>query len=478
VKNAVTGTWRELLSGRHLGAMIVLAGGVGLYATNVYLTTSLLPSAIADIGGERFYAWNTTIFLLASVMSSVLVGRLLQAMSSRGAYVVALGLFTAGTVVCAVAPSMVVLLAGRAVQGAGGGLVAGLGYAVIRSALPSRLWGRGTALISAMWGVGTFLGPVLGGAFAGLGAWRLAFVSLAAVSLLVGLLVPKVLAATRSESEREVFPFMALVLLSLAALVVSVASLTGTVLISGLGVVAGVVLLVVFWLHEQRGSVRILPSATFGRGSPLPWIYATIALLAIGSTTETFVPLFGQRLAGLSPLVAGFLGAALAAGWTVGEIPSANAAKPATIRRVLVAGPAVLVIGLALTAGLQQEQTSGWLAGLWAGTLLIAGAGIGMAWPHLASSAMSGVTDDAEGDKASAAINTVQLVANAFGASLTGLLVNLGGTDTVRSAHYLFAGFALLAVLGVVTAWRTGSRPRNAAPSPAGEAPHDRISAG
>src|SRR5882757_10445799 len=107
------GSWAELLGRRHLGATVVLAGGVALYAINVYVTTSLLPTAVGEIGGERLYAWNTTVFLLASVAAAVLVGTLLASAGSRGAYLLALGLFLAGTVVCAVAPTMAVLLGGR-----------------------------------------------------------------------------------------------------------------------------------------------------------------------------------------------------------------------------------------------------------------------------------------------------------------------------------------------------------------------------
>src|SRR5882757_10952008 len=110
---ARAGTWGELLGRRHLGAVVVLAGGVALYAVNVYVTISLLPTAVREIGGERLYAWNTTVFLLASVAAAVLVGSLLAAAGSRGAYLLALGLFLAGTLVCAVAPTMAVLLGGR-----------------------------------------------------------------------------------------------------------------------------------------------------------------------------------------------------------------------------------------------------------------------------------------------------------------------------------------------------------------------------
>ena len=53
----ITGGWRELLGARYLRTSILLAGGVALYATNEFLTTSLLPNTIAEIGGSRLYAW-------------------------------------------------------------------------------------------------------------------------------------------------------------------------------------------------------------------------------------------------------------------------------------------------------------------------------------------------------------------------------------------------------------------------------------
>lgn len=446
------GSWGELLKGRQLGAMVVLAGGVALYATNVYVTTALLPSAIADIGGERLYAWSTTIFLLASVVTSVLVSRLLAGQGSRRAYLLALLFFVVGTLLCAVAPTMPVLLVGRALQGAGGGLLAGLGYALIRSTLPSALWTRASALVSAMWGVGTFVGPALGGAFAQFGAWRGAFIALALLASGIAVIVPKVLPATRTEADRTAFPLVAIVLLASAALVVSVASVIATLLASAIGLLVGLLLIVAFAANERRSTVRVLPAATYQGTSRLRWTYLTIALLAIGSTTETFVPLFGQRLADLAPLAAGFLGAAIAAGWTLGELPSADASKPSTTRRIVIAGPVVLAVGLTLTALTQHAGAGGWSITAWVIALIIAGAGIGMAWPHLATTAMSSVTDPGEGDKASAAINTVQLVANAFGAALTGVAVNLGEPDPARSAHYLFGGFAVLAILGLATA--------------------------
>src|SRR3982074_645180 len=101
-----TGSWRELLGPKNLGASTVLAGGVALYATNEFLTISLMPSAVADIGGQRFYAWVTTVYLLASVVAAPAVHSLLVRLGPRWAYLLGLSVFGAGSLVCGAAPTM------------------------------------------------------------------------------------------------------------------------------------------------------------------------------------------------------------------------------------------------------------------------------------------------------------------------------------------------------------------------------------
>lgn len=433
--------------------MVVLAGGVALYATNIYLTASLLPSAVDDIGGDRFFAWATTIFLVASVASAVLVSRLLALVGPRTAYLVAIAAFTSGTVVCALAPEMWVLLAGRALQGAGGGLISGLGYALIRSVLPSGLWTRASALVSAMWGVGTFVGPTVGGAFAQFGSWRLAFVALAVLGLAIAAMVPRYIVGGRPESTGETVPVVSMLLLSAAALVMSVAGVAGSGAGTAVGVAVALALLALFVGYERIRGGRVLPSATFVRGGALKWTYLTIGFLAVASTAETFVPLFGQRLGGLTPLAAGFLGAALAVGWTLGEMASAGAHRARTVRAVVVGGGAAVVAGFTALAMFQRADAPGPVIGLWAVALAVVGAGIGVAWPHLSVFAMSSSRDPVQGARAASAINTVQLVSNALGSAVAGVLVNLGTTMT-GSARLLFGVFAVVAVGAVVSAAR------------------------
>src|SRR4051812_23657991 len=91
-----TGSWRDLLGRDRLGTVTVLAGGVALYATNEFLTISLLPSAVADIGGQRLYAWVVTVYLVGSVVAATAVNPLLTRFGPRTSYLLILTLFAAG----------------------------------------------------------------------------------------------------------------------------------------------------------------------------------------------------------------------------------------------------------------------------------------------------------------------------------------------------------------------------------------------
>ncbi|OJZ71706.1 MFS transporter [Mycobacterium paraffinicum] len=450
----VTGGWRQLLGARYLRTSILLAGGVGLYATNEFLTTSLLPNTIAEIGGSRLYAWVTTLYLVGSVVAAAMVNPMLLRVGARSCYLTGLAVFGVSSLVCAAAPNMEVLIAGRALQGVAGGLLAGLGYALINTALPRLLWTRGSALVSAMWGVATVVGPTTGGLFAQLGLWRWAFVTMALLTALMAMLVPVALARVERTPVLAPMkvPLRSLLLIGAAALAVSVAQIPSNTLATFALLAVGVALVGLFVLVDWRTHAAILPPSVFGPG-PLKWIYLTMGALMGAAMVNTYVPLFGQRLAHLTPIAAGFLGAALALGWTVSEIVSASLESPRTIARVIVAAPIVAASGLALAAVARRADTSAWTAALWAVALLVAGTGIGMAWPHLSARAMSSVDDPTEGGAASAAINTVQLISAAIAAGLAGVVVNTAKGGDGMAAHWLFTVFTALCAAGVAVSY-------------------------
>ena len=467
---AVPGSWGELLGRDYGRATTVLAGGVALYAINEFITMSLLPSVVADIGGARLYAWVTTVYLVASVVSATTVGPVLARFGPRLSYLGALLFFAGGTAVCAAAPSMTLLLTGRLIQGLAGGVLAGLGYAVISAALPERLWTRAAAVVSAMWGVGTLVGPASGGVFAQFGLWRWGFGVLMFAALLMAVLVPIALPTRGGATEQPVrIPVRSLVLLGVAALLVSVAALPRNLAITAGLLVSAAALVVVFVVVDRGAAARVLPRRTFEPG-PLKWIYLTMGLLMAATMVDMYAPLFGQRLGALPPAAAGFLGAALSVGWTVAEIRSASIADRRVAARVVRWSPAVMAAGLGLAA-LAIRDGAGPVAIAALGlALAISGVGIGAAWPHLSVWAMGSVegggveggsTDDAaERAVAAAAINTVQLMCAAFGAGVAGVVVNVRAQPDAPAAQWLFTVFAGLAAVGWLASSRAAREPR------------------
>lgn len=449
--------WRALLGPRYVRTSTLLAGGVALYATNEFVTASLLPSAIADIGGERFYAWVTTLYLVGSVLTASMVNTALSRIGPRPSYLLGLAAFGVGSVVCAIAPDMELLLVGRVLQGAAGGLLAGLGYALINAVLPPSLWTRASALVAAMWGVATVVGPAAGGFFAQFGLWRWAFGVIAILTAAMAALVPGVLPADRGNrgdsSPGRSTPVWSVLLLGAAALAVSVAQVPTNGAATAALLAVSVALIAVFLLVDRRSAVQVLPPSTFGTG-PLKWIYLSLAVLMASAMVDMYVPLFGQRLAHLGPAAAGFLGAALAVGWTLGEIVSASLSSNPVIRRVVAMSPLVLAGGLIVAAATQFANASAGLVVTWTAALTITGLGLGGAWPHLSAWAMRCVDDANEGAAAAAAINTVELISGAFGAGLAGVVVNSAHGDIVVAARALFAVFTVVGIAAGVTAYR------------------------
>lgn len=453
--------WRDLLSGRNAIYSLTFGGSVALHALNIYIATTIMPSVIADIGGLDFYAWSTTVFVVASIVSAALTARIFQQAGPRRAYAIAATLFCVGTMICAVAPNMAVLLLGRFVQGFGGGLLYALTYAVVRVVFPERLWARAIGFESMMWGVSTLIGPAVGGLFAEVGAWRAAFWSMLPFGLLFGAMAFAILPAhAENDQPRDRLAWPQLIMLTAAVLVLSVSSIGGDLwwMVGGAGV--AIVCLIVMAIVEGRSGSRLLPRGALRFTTPLGAIYATAALLMIGMQSEVFAPYFLQVLHDQSPLSAGYLAALMAMGWTLGAMITASWTGGVE-RIVIISGPMISFVGLILMAAFLPDASSAdWhrLVPICLG-LLFVGLAIGAVWPHLVTRIYLTAPKD-EQDLAAGAITTVQLAASALGAASAGMIVNLAGITTAgttgasTAAFWLCILLAFAPLVGILTACR------------------------
>jgi MFS family permease len=465
VSTDAVGRWGDLFSDGRGRVVTALAAGVFFYAVNVYLATTILPSLVADIGGLSLYAWTTTLFVVTSLIGSTCAAAALRRFGARDAYRAGAAALVVGTVICAIAPSMTVFLVGRAIQGLGGGLMYALSFAMIRETLPAPLWPRASGLLSAMFGIATIVGPAIGGLTAQFGLWRVAFWVLVPLVLFFATVGSSRLPRGSAAAANATFPAVSITLLGLGVLVIAGASISSSPVVNIVGIVVAVAVFVAWLWHERAKGGLLLPGATFTGRSRLRGLYATMALLVVASTVEVYVPYFGQHLQGLDALLAGYLGAAMAAGWSAGSM-SLNGVQR---RRGLVlrTGPLACVAGLVLLAltGAAHSSSAGTLAGVVAGLALL-GWGVGMAWPHLMNAVLTNASERDE-EIAGSSISTIQLVATASGSALAGLITNLAGLNsggvpgTEHAARALFLIFLIAPVLALGMAFRR-SRPQHA----------------
>lgn len=445
-------SWAEILRGRNGLRSLALAGGVALHAVNVYIVTTILPSVVRDIGGLAYYAWNMTLFVAASILGSALSPNIIDRLGLHRAFLMAISIFSLGTMACALAYSMPWMLAGRTVQGLGGGLLLGLSYSAVRLVFEERLWPRAMVLVSSMWGVATLAGPAIGGMFAQGGYWRLAFWMVLPFAAGLAWLVHTQLGRQhRSPRSGVKAPLGKIAMMIVSVLLVSVAGLSDAWLWNLAGLVAGLAMTAwIGWL-DNHSHARLLPIGAYTPGSVLASAYLCVCLLSIGVTIEVFIPYFLQVIHGKSPLVAGYLMALLSAGWTLGAFLGSGRSR-STIDSLILFGPMLSAVSLALLAvfmpmsSLSEGAGYGWA---WMLPLLLGvGLGVGLCWPHLLTRIFKAAPAGQE-SIASAAIITLQLYAIAMGASLAGMVTNAAGLiqpggleGTRQAAVALFTVFA------------------------------------
>ena len=455
-------SWRTLLTGANGLRSLVLSGGVALHAINIYIVTTILPTVIQEIGGITFYAWNTTLFVVASIVGSAVSAKMIERQGAAKAYLFALLLFSVGAALCSLAPSMPVLLMGRTVQGLGGGILFALSYALIRVAFKRELWPKAMALVSGMWGLATLCGPAIGGIFAQAGEWRMAFwilLPVAAVLALIVWLLFRDMPATPGQKDK--LPWLTILFLILSVLSISAGGLSDSWIWNGAGIVAGLMLgWIIARLDSHRKVARLLPDGAYQFTHGIGLLFATMALLVFGLTTEIYVPYFLQVIHQMSPLMAGYLTAVMAAGWTLAALASASAGEQRSLQMIRT-GPVVVMISLVVLAVTLPMTTGGkGILICYGFALMGVGFGIGLAWPHLLTRVFASASAGEE-TLTSSSVTTVQLYATALAAALAGVVTNAAGITDISdplavqsAARVLFSVFAIAPAVAAILAWR------------------------
>lgn len=438
---------------------------ITLVAFEALATATVMPAAEDDLGGLGLYAWSFSAFLLAGVVGIAVAGGEADRLGPARPFAFGLALFAVGLAVAGLAPAMWVLVIGRAIQGFGGGFVPTIVYVIVGRAYPDELRPRMFALFSTAWVLPGLVGPSLAGFVADYLSWRLAFLGiLPLVGFAAALILPPLHSLDRPEPAGRPNRTRALQSLRLAG---GIALLLGGLALRhplfgppliGVGVVVA---------YSPLKALLPAGSLTLARG--LPAAVAGLGLLNIGFLgADSFVPYTLVNLRDQSSVVAGLIITVAALSWTGGSWIVERGSKRFARRTFVSAGMLSLASGTLGLAFLPFEGTPVLLAlPAW----LLAGLGMGLAYPNFGLIALAEAPAGAEGE-ASSSLKLADYVGAAIGAGVAGAIIAAGEARGAE-AEALSLNFVLMAgivLFGLMAAMRLPGHVVEAPPGPALEA--------
>lgn len=329
--------------------------GLSLAVLLPSLGTSIANVALPDMA--RFFdasfqqaQWIVIAYLLSVTALIVSVGRLGDIAGRRRLLLIGISIFTASSMLCAVAPTLWMLIAARVAQGLGAAIMMALAMALVGETIPKAKTGGAMGLLGSMSAIGTALGPSLGGVLVSGFDWRAIFFIMVPVGLVSLLVAHRCLPAERQvqKADRAGFDKVGTLLLAmtLTAYALAMTSGRGTfgplnlalVLVAALG--AGL-----FIRAEAKAASPLIRLAAFRNGALSAGLAMNVLVSAVMMATLVVGPFYLSRALGLE---AALVGAVM----SIGPVVSALSGVPAGRVVDRLGAPLMVVIGLtAMAAG-------------------------------------------------------------------------------------------------------------------------------
>jgi len=405
------------------------------------LDQTIVATALPTIGRQfqdvSSLSWVITAYLLASTAVAPVFGTLADIYGRRAMIITALSLFVAGSILCAVAPNMPVLILARGLQGLGGGGIMPIVQTVISDVVTPRERGQYQAYFSSVWMAAGIAGPVIGGVFAEHLHWSMIFwinVPLGLGSL--ALLLPKMGKIPVFHRRRKVDWLGGVLLMASAVVFMLVLTWGGNrylwlspVIIAMVG--SAIALALAFVWHARNAEEPFLPLPLMG-GTVVPYAMASggCALGAILGLT-VHLPLYYEVVYHLSASEAGLALIPLAAVSTCGAaIAGRTMARAKHYKRVAIIGTAC-----AAAAGFVLALT---VLPLWAllGLLSVFALGLGTAFPVSVVSLQNSVSRAQVGTVTGAMNFFRALMASFTVAAFSAILLMALGADISLSGEH------------------------------------------
>ncbi|MFC4376879.1 MFS transporter [Nocardia halotolerans] len=438
-----------------------------------------LPSVRDDLGFTTAgLAWVVNGYILAFGGFLLMFGRVADLLGRRRVFLSGVALFGVASVMCGLAQEPWQLVAGRFIQGTGAAMASPAALALLTLLYPGA---RERAKAIGVWGataaVGATSGLVISGALTGFASWRWIFLINVPVVVAAVVLLPRLVAESRSERRTRIdVPGAALITAAPVLLVYGLlrATETGWGDAGSMMAIAGAALLTVaFVAVEKRTDGPLVPLSFLAFRPRAVANGATLLFSAAFYAMAFLLMLHIQTVLGYGPFTAGLAYLPFGAGILVGMWLSARAVNRLGERVALVTGLLVSATGLLLMSGIDglDSYASGVLP-----ALLVTSLGCGMSLPALAVVALTGTTEDNAG-LGSAVLTSAQQLGGAIGLAFLVALAarrsdSLADSIDARQAmteafsYALTIAAALVGLTAVLIATMLRSRPSACAAAP------------
>ena len=391
-----------------IGLMLCMLLG----ALDQTIMTPALPAVAGDLGGLDQMPAVITAYLVAATVVMPVYGKLGDRFGRKPLMQLAIVIFVAGAVLCAVAETMPQFIAFRAVQGAGGGGLMIGAQAIIGEVVSPRERGRYLGLIGAAYVVAAVGGPLAGGFLIDSAGWRWIFAIYPPLGLLAFAVLTATLKLPRPVSRAPV-DVAGAVTLGLAVVGVVMLGQTRHPAFLGLTVLAAGAWLVT----ARRAADPILPLRLFrDRAFAIPVAVSLLIGFALFGTVS-YIPAYLQIAHGASATSAGLLVTALMAGVLTTTITSGRLiTRTGRYKGYPVAGTALAGIGLAVLPLAAAD------AGALAGVLALIGLGVGLVMQVMVLAAQNAVAY-ADLGTATSSVTFLRQIGASAGVALVGALI-------------------------------------------------------
>jgi MFS family permease len=414
---------------------------VGSHATNLFVTRTVLPSIVADIGGKEMMYWALALFQITAIVGGMASAQIKTKLGGRHTIYASALLLVIGSSFAGFANHFGFLIIGRGVQGFAEGMLISLSYIILSESYKDNLLTRMIGVLAIVWAIAAAIGPLAAGLLEEHFGWRAAFlVNLIIAALLViqsHFAVPQL----SNKSDTNKVPVVRLLLF--------VAAITGICLTGQLqsaGQIAAVLIiscaLLLFAIRKDKAANnRMLPDLIFTAKGSVGigiWINVSVSLAVGGHAVYATAML--QSLWQLSPMQAGYIASIVAAAWSLASWALSGVSRDKHQLNLIRLGVSFITLSFPLTA-LGWGTTNLWITAMGFG---LAGIGLGTQGVFLEKKIMQAATAP-EKDRTSSILPPIDSAAGAIGAAVASILALSFG---------LFAGNPTFGILDAEVAAR------------------------